>query len=166
MGASVSSYPPARLLTRRRTATAANAQTARQCRAVVFQGRRLTSMSAHGCRNACPRVAPLIVGLEAHPQPVVVHAQDALIIAAHGIRPYELHLLRNHADISLVAAVVAEAVESKPVVETAEIRNVVLDADVGAAAAAAAATTSAHAATSAAHAAATSHAHATAAAAA
>ena len=87
-------------------------------------------------RQARARSEPLIVALEVDAEPIVVHAQDALRIAADRIRPHELHLLRHDADIALVAAVVAEAIESKSVIETAEERDVVLDADVGAASAA------------------------------
>src|SRR5262245_2545492 len=99
---------------------------------------RLVSLNAR--RQACTRSQPLVVALEAHAQPVVVHAQDAFRIAAHRIGPHELHLLRHHADIALVAAVVAEAVEAKTIVEATEERDVVLDADVGAASASTATT--------------------------
>src|SRR3954468_7063520 len=97
-------------------------------------------MTAHRVRIRGAQSEPLIVGLESHAQPVVIYAQDTLGIAAHRIRPHELHLLRHHADIGLVASVVAEAIEAKSVVETAEVRDVVLHPDAGAASAASATT--------------------------
>ena len=42
-----------------------------------------------------------------------------------------LDFLRHHADIGLVAAVVAEAVEAEAVIEVAEKEDVVLEHDVG-----------------------------------
>jgi hypothetical protein len=42
-----------------------------------------------------------------------------------------LDFLRHHADMDLVAAVVAEAVEAEAVIEVAEKGNVVLEHDVG-----------------------------------
>src|SRR5262249_52847894 len=84
------------------------------------------------------------------------------------LRHYRLHLLGDHADIGLVAAVVGEAIEAKAVVEVAEQHDVVLEGDVRAATAAAASAAPAAteaAATAAAHAraAATTHTRATAA---
>ena len=54
-----------------------------------------------------------------------------------------LHLLRHHADIGLVAAVVAEAIEAEAVVEMAEHDDVVLQPDVGLVASATTATSTA-----------------------
>jgi len=57
-----------------------------------------------------------------------------------------LHLLRHDADIGSIAAVIAEAIVPKIVVETAEEDNVVLEQDIGApAAASSSATTRGHA---------------------
>src|SRR4051794_8780805 len=109
------------------------------------------SMAAHSVRMTGARSEPLIVGLESHAEPVVAHSQDTFGVAAHRIRPHELHLLRHHADIGFVAAVVAEPVESKPVVETAEVRDVVLHIDIGAASAASATTAAASSASAGSH---------------
>src|SRR6188472_2061076 len=118
----------------------------------------LRSVCHHTCRDVRALAKPAIVGLEAHAQPVVVHAQDARRVAADRIRPDDLHLLCHYADIGLVTPVVCEAIEAKPVVELPEVGDVVLHGDVRAASAATAATTTS--------AAAAAHAHATAAAAA
>src|SRR4051812_6914351 len=100
-------------------------------------------------RRACPE--PLVIALKSETQSVVVDAQDALGVAAHRIRPHELHLLRHHPDVALVTAVIAEAVEAKAIVETTQEGDVVLDGDVGSTAAAAATTAAPSAATSHAH---------------
>jgi len=68
-----------------------------------------------------------------------VHPEGAVPAAADRIRHDDLHLLRHHADIGLVAAVVAEAIEAKAVVELTEKSDVVLEGDVGPAAPATAA---------------------------
>jgi hypothetical protein len=81
----------------------------------------------------------LIVGLEFQTEHFVVHPEGAVPAAADRIRHDDLHLLRHHADIGLVAAVVAEAIEAKAVVELTEKSDVVLEGDVGPAATATAA---------------------------
>src|SRR5262245_22369625 len=64
----------------------------------------------------------------------------------HRLRHDSLHLLRHHADIGAVAAVVAEAIVAEPVGQMAEQNDIVLERDVGSSAttaATAAATTTA-----------------------
>src|ERR1700747_3596058 len=82
---------------------------------------------------------PRIISLEAQAELVVEHAQIAIAAAHHGVRHDRLHLLRDHADITRVAADVAEAIEAEPVGEMAEQHDVVLERDVGAPATTAAA---------------------------
>src|SRR4030088_2957604 len=55
----------------------------------------------------------------------------AVTAARHGIRPHRLHLLCNHADISLVATEIAEAVVAETVVEMAQQDDVVLHCEIG-----------------------------------
>src|SRR5205814_2916716 len=73
----------------------------------------------------------LVVGLELQADLVVEDAQIAVAAAQYRRGHDCLDLLRDHADIGLVAAVVAEAVEAKAVVEVAEKREVVLKHHVG-----------------------------------
>src|SRR5258708_3154128 len=94
------------------------------------------SMRSRRCRDVSARREPSLVGLEVQPKHVVTHTQHAVVVARHRIRPARLPLLGHDADIGLVAAVVAEAIEAKTVVEMAEQHDVVLDVDVGATAAA------------------------------
>src|SRR5580700_4711100 len=95
------------------------------------------------------------VTLERHAELVVVHTQIAVAAARGRFRHDLLHLLGHDADIGLVAAVVAEAIEAEAVVEMAEQRDVVLEPDVGSASATAATTAAAaHPAATATHAAA------------
>src|SRR6187401_1096226 len=106
-----------------------------------------------GGGNPRARGEPLVVGLERQPELVVVDAQISVVAADDCIRSNDLHFLRHHADISLVAAVVAEAIEAEPAVQMPEQDDVVLERDVRAASAAAtttAATSAAAAATAAA----------------
>src|SRR2546423_2202855 len=77
------------------------------------------------------RRGPLLVGLELKAELVVEDAQIAVAAAQYRRGHDCLDLLRHHADIRLVAAVVAEAVEAKAVVEVAEKREVVLKHHVG-----------------------------------
>src|SRR5215472_9432172 len=104
------------------------------------------SVDADARRNVRTRRDPRVIALERHSEPVVEDPEIAVPTARHRPRHDGLHFLRNHAHIGTVAAVVAEAVESQPVVEMAEQHDVVLERDIGspaatAATAAAAATT-------------------------
>jgi hypothetical protein len=74
---------------------------------------------------------PLLVALELQAELVVEDAQIAVAAAQHRLRHDCLDFLRHHADIGLVAAVVAEAVETEAVIEVAEKGDVVLEHDVG-----------------------------------
>ena len=62
----------------------------------------------------------MVVGLELQPELVVEDPQVSIAAAHDRLRHDRLHFLRHHADIGLVAAVVAEAIEAKAIVETAE----------------------------------------------
>src|SRR5215470_5530042 len=95
-----------------------------------------------GGRGRNPRTGrdPLLVRHELHADFVVEDAQISVTAAHNCIRPDSLHLLRHYADIGLVAAVIAEAIESKAVVEMTEQRDVVLECDVRSPTTAAAAT--------------------------
>src|SRR5262245_60539710 len=94
-------------------------------------------------RDPRTRCDPLIVGLELEAELIVEDAQVAVAPAHDCLRHDGLHLLRHHADIGLVAAVVAEAIEAEAVVEMAEQRDVVLQGNIGPPTAAAAKTAAA-----------------------
>src|SRR5215475_3432069 len=94
-------------------------------------------------RDPRTRCDPLIVGLELEAEPIVEDAQVAVAPAHDCLRHDGLHVLRHHADIGLVAAVVAEAIEAEAVVEMAEQRDVVLQRNIGPPSAAAAKTAAA-----------------------
>src|SRR6185312_11853252 len=106
--------------------------------------------------NPCAGGNPLIVSLELQPELVVEDTQVAIVAPDDRVRRNDLHLLRHHADIGLVAAVVAETIEAEAIVKMTQQRDVVLERDVGspatAAATASAATTTAAAAATTAHA--------------
>ena len=89
------------------------------------------AVSLNSCRYARARSDPLIVCLESQTEHVVAHTQRAVRTAAHRCGPDELHLLRHHPDIGLVAPIVAEAVEPKSVVEAAEQCDILLQVYVG-----------------------------------
>jgi hypothetical protein len=105
---------------------------------------------------------PLLVSLKLDAYLVVEDPQVAILPPRHCVRLNHLHILRHHADVSSVAAVIAEAIKADTIAEMTEKNDVMLDRDVrspSAAAAATAATAAATAATATSHAAtATSHA--------
>ena len=113
------------------------------------------------------RRVPLIVRLEFQTQLVVVNSQVAVTSARYRLWRYLRNLLGNDPNIGCVAAVIAEAVETKSVVEITDQNHVVLKSDVRTAsattAAAATATATSAAASHSATAAAAARAHATAA---
>src|SRR5262252_2595951 len=78
-----------------------------------------------------PRRDPVIVGLERHAELAVEHPQITVVAARNCLRRDRLDFLRYHADIGLVAAVVAEAIETQAIIEVAEKGDVVLEQDVG-----------------------------------
>src|SRR5215471_16080681 len=88
---------------------------------------------------------PLVVRLELQAELVIEDPQIAVPAARNRLRHDDLHFLRHDADVGFAAAVIAEAIKAKAVVEAAQERDVVLERDVGppsaTAAAAAAATT-------------------------
>src|SRR5271166_785958 len=98
---------------------------------------------------------PLPVSLERQSKQVVGNAHIAVRAVRYRFRRDGLHLLRHHADIRGVAAVVDEAIIAEAVVEPPEQHDIVLEANVGATPAAASAAgspaTSAHPAAAPAH---------------
>src|SRR5262249_50675762 len=92
------------------------------------------------------RCEPLVVGLKLQPELVVEDLEVAVSVAHDCFRHDHLHFLRHDADISLLAAVVAEAIETKAVLEMAEKDDVVLKRSIGppATAASSSATTRGH----------------------
>lgn len=109
--------------------------------------------------NSSALLKPLLEGLEPHAKLVVEDAQGAIAIAHNGFRHDALDLLRHHADIGAIAAVVAEAIVAEAIGEMAEENNVMLEHDVGSpSSATAAAAAAAEAAATAAAEAATTHA--------
>src|SRR6266849_1821645 len=82
-------------------------------------------------RDMSARRGPLVVALELQAELVVEDMQIA-VAAAQYRRGHDCQdFLCHHADIGLVAAVVAEAVEAEAVIEVAEKGDVVLEHDVG-----------------------------------
>src|SRR5712692_8317602 len=72
------------------------------------------------------RCDPIVVALELQTELAVSHSPIAITATRDGIRHDRLDLLGHDADIGLPAAVVDEAVEANPVLETTEISDVVL----------------------------------------
>src|SRR5262245_47537657 len=87
-------------------------------------------------REPCARCDPPLVGLQLQAELVIEDHKVAVPTSLDRLRHDRLHLLRHEADIGLVAAVIAEAIEPKPVVEVAEEDDVVLERNIGAPAAA------------------------------
>src|SRR5215475_1675466 len=109
--------------------------------------------------NPCTGCDPLVICHEWQAELVVEDTQVSVAATHNRVWSDSLHLLCHHADIGFVAAVVAEAIKSKAIVEMTKQGDVVLERDVRASSAAAAASAAATAS------AATAHARATAAAA-
>src|SRR5215831_511227 len=108
--------------------------------------------------NPCTGCDPLVICHEWQAELVVEDTQVSVAATHNRVWSDSLHLLRHHADIGFVAAVVAEAIKSKAIVEMTKQGDVVLERDVrasSAAAASAAATAHARATATAAHARAT-----------
>src|SRR5262245_38540626 len=85
---------------------------------------------AHG-RYSCARCDPLLVSLELQAQLVVEDHEVAVLSSHDRLRHDRLHLLCHESDVGLLAAVIAEAIEPKAVVETAEEGDVVLERNIG-----------------------------------
>src|SRR6187431_361086 len=105
----------------------------------VHHSVHLSMQLRSGGWNPRPRGKPLVVGLEWQPKLFVVDTQVAVVTADDSIRPHGLNFLRHYADITLVAAVVAEAIEAEAIVEMPEQDDMVLERDVGTSSATAAA---------------------------
>src|SRR6185369_2812079 len=94
----------------------------------------------HLGRILCAARKPILIAAERYSELFIVDAQVAVAATHHRIRHHGLYLLRDHADIRLLAANVAETVVAEAVGEMAEQDDVVLQRDVGAPPAASAAT--------------------------
>jgi hypothetical protein len=79
---------------------------------------------------------PIVVAAEFETELFVVDPEIAVTAARHGVRHHPLHLLRDHTDIGLVTAGIAEPVVTETVLEITKQNNVVLQSEVGAPAAA------------------------------
>jgi hypothetical protein len=88
-------------------------------------------------RNAdwhlCARGNPLLVSLKLDAYLVVEDPQVAILPPRHCVRLNQLHILRHHADVSSIAAVIAEAIKANTIAEMTEKNDIVLDRDVGSA---------------------------------
>jgi hypothetical protein len=87
-------------------------------------------------RNVSSCGHPLAPALQAQAKLVIIDTQIAVTAAGDGLRHHRFDLLRHHAHIHLVAAVVAETVEAYSVGEPAEQDDAVLEPNVGVMAAA------------------------------
>ena len=86
--------------------------------------------------DPCARCDPPVVGLELQAELLIEDLKVAVPTAHDRLRHDRLHFLRHDADIGSVAAVIAEAIEPKAVVEMAEQGDVVLQRNIGTPAAA------------------------------
>src|SRR5262245_46853900 len=75
---------------------------------------------------------PAVVRLQAQTKLVVQHDQVTVATAYDRLGHNSLHLLRDHANESLIASVVPEPIEAKAIVEIAEKRDVMFEHDIGA----------------------------------
>ena len=87
--------------------------------------------------DARARRKPLVVSLESNVELAVEHPQVTIAVARHRLRHDGLDFLRYDPDKGLFAAVIAEAVEAKSIVEMAEQGDIVFERNVGPASAAA-----------------------------
>ena len=72
----------------------------------------------------------MLVSLKLDPKLVVIDSQVAVLATHNCLRHDLLHFLRHHADVSSIAAVIAEAIEADAVAELAEKNDIVLERDV------------------------------------
>jgi hypothetical protein len=107
-------------------------------------------LTRSGAEGLPVRGIPLIVTLEFQTKLLVIHSQVAVASPRHCLRLYLRDFLGNHSDISRVAAVIAETVQAKPVVQVTNQNDIVLKPDVRTAPAAATTATAATAAAAAA----------------
>src|SRR5260370_14523608 len=82
-------------------------------------------------RDPCARCNPVVIRLEGQAEPVVENRQIAIPITGDRLRHDCLNFLRHYANIGVVAAVVAEAIEAEAIVEVAEQDDVVLEPEIG-----------------------------------
>ena len=68
-------------------------------------------------RNDSARFDPLLVGLELDAKTLVAHPQIPVGATQNRVRYYWLHFLSDYADVRRRAVVIAETVETQPVVE-------------------------------------------------
>src|SRR6266436_6503775 len=99
---------------------------------VLFVPCGRSSVSSRWGGNFFPGGHPLVPRHAAQPQHVVVHPQIAVVAANDCLGPDRLHFLRHHADIDLVAPIVAEAIVAEAISEMAQEPDVVFQLDVGA----------------------------------
>src|SRR5271166_4614412 len=83
-------------------------------------------------RQVCARRDPLLVALERQSEQIVGDAHIAVGTERHRFWRHGLHLLRHHADICGMTAVVDEAIVSEAVVEPPEQHDIVLEPHIGA----------------------------------
>jgi hypothetical protein len=81
--------------------------------------------------DPCARCDPPVVGLELQAELLIEDLKVAVPTAHDRFWHDRLHFLRHDADIGLVAAVIAEAIEPKAIVEVAEQGDVVLQRNIG-----------------------------------
>src|SRR5437868_15302618 len=98
--------------------------------------------------DSCAGSEPILIGAKFDSEPAVMDPEIAITPARDCIGLHRLHLLRDDADVSLVAARIAKSIVAKPVLETTEQDDVVLQPQIGPPAAAAPAATSANTTTS------------------
>lgn len=78
-----------------------------------------------GGRNSFARGHPRVPRLHAYPKPVVIDPQIAIAAAHHSFGHDRLDFLGHHADIDFIAAIVAEPIKAKAVIEMAQQDDVV-----------------------------------------
>ena len=98
---------------------------------------RLPERSTVILNVASARRVPLIVALKFQPELTVIYPQIAITAASHRFWCDLGNLLGDHPDIGRVAAIIAEAIEAKAIVQIADKNDVMLESDVRAPAAAA-----------------------------
>ena len=87
-------------------------------------------MSHRGETGLLHSLDPVIIGLELQPKLPVIHPKIAVGVARYRLWHHLLHFLCHDANVYLIAAVVAEAVQAKPVVQVTDKDDVVLEPDI------------------------------------
>ncbi len=91
---------------------------------------RLPERSTVILNVASARRVPLIVALKFQPELTVIYPQIAITAASHRFWCDLGNLLGDHPDIGRVAAIIAEAIEAKAIVQIADKNDVMLESDV------------------------------------